>query len=70
MTVHGDEDAIVPYEHGVRLQKALEDAGVPNELVTVPGGGHGGFTNEENVRIYAAIRAFLGTHGIARTSNN
>ena len=70
MIVHGDADPTVPYQHGVRLQKALEDAGVPNELITVPGGKHGGFTDEEYVRIYAAIRSFLGTHGIATPSND
>jgi acetyl esterase/lipase len=70
MIVHGDADPIVPYQHGVRLQKALEDAGVPNEFVTVPGGGHGGFSDEENVRIYAAIRDFLGVHGIVTPSND
>ena len=70
LTVHGDGDPIVPYDHGVRLQQALDDVGVPNELVTVPGGGHGGFTDEENQRIYAAIRDFLSAHGLAtRTSN-
>ena len=70
MIVHGDADPTVPYEHGVRLQKALEEAGVPNELVTVPGGRHGGFTDDEYVRIYEAIRNFLGTHGIVTPSND
>ena len=70
LTIHGDADPIVPYEHGVRLQQALDEAGVPNELVTVPEGGHGGFTDEQNVRIYAAIRAFLGTHGLPAPTSN
>ena len=70
LIVHGDADPTVPYQHGVRLQKALKDAGVPNELVTVPGGGHGGFTHEENMRIYEAIRDFLGTHGLTTPTSN
>ena len=64
LTIHGDADAIVPYDHGTRLHEALDEAGVPNELVTIEGGGHGGFSAEENQRIYAAIRAFLGKHGL------
>jgi dipeptidyl aminopeptidase/acylaminoacyl peptidase len=64
LTVHGEADPIVPYAHGVRLHQALAEAGVPNELVTVPGGGHGGFTDAESVRIHASIREFLRTHGV------
>lgn len=64
LTVHGESDPIVPYAHGVRLHQALAEIGVPNELVTVPGGGHGGFTDAESVRIYASIREFLRTHGV------
>jgi acetyl esterase/lipase len=62
ITVHGDADPTVPYTQALRLQAALEKAGVPNQLVTVPNGGHGGFSVEENLRIYAAIRAFLDKH--------
>jgi acetyl esterase/lipase len=63
-TVHGDDDPTVPYEHAVRLHKALAEAGVPNELLTVPGGKHGKFEKEENVRILHAVAAFLRGHGI------
>jgi len=62
LTIHGDADSIVPYAHGVRLHKALDVAGVPNQLLTVAGGGHGGFSVDENQEIYAAIRAFLHAH--------
>ena len=65
LTVHGDSDPIVPYSHGMRLHEALEEASVPNELVTVPGGGHGGFTTAESERIYSAIREFLEKHGVS-----
>ena len=70
LTIHGDADPIVPYDHGVRLHEALDEAGVPNELVTVPGGGHGGFTDAENVRIYTAIRDFLSTHSVLTATSN
>ena len=70
LTVHGDADPIVPYAHGVRLHQALQEAGVPNELVTVPGGGHGGFTDAESERIYTAIRDFLRTHDVLKDTSN
>jgi acetyl esterase/lipase len=59
LMIQGDADPTVPYAHSVRLHEALDKAGVPNELVTVPGGKHGGFTVEENVKNYTAIRSFL-----------
>ena len=62
ITIHGDADPVVPYQHGVMLHEALDRAGVANELVTVPGGGHGGFSKQEMVRVYAAIRSFLDQH--------
>jgi acetyl esterase/lipase len=64
MTIHGDADRVVPYQHAVRLHEALAKTGVPNQLLTVPKGGHGGFTPEERVRIFTAIREFLGKHGL------
>lgn len=63
-TVHGDADQLVPYTHSIRLHEALGKAGVPNEMLTVPGGGHGGFPPAELQRIAAAIRAFLAKQGI------
>jgi acetyl esterase/lipase len=68
LTIHGDADPTVPYTQAVRLGQALEKAGVPSELVTVPGGRHGGFTLEENVKIYGAIRSFLTRHGLLKRS--
>jgi acetyl esterase/lipase len=66
LTIHGDADPTVPYTQAVRLGQALEKAGVPTELLTVPGGKHGNFTFEENVKIYAAIRSFLTKHSLLR----
>jgi acetyl esterase/lipase len=59
ITIHGDKDALVPYQQSVRLHKALDAAGVPHELFTVPGANHGGFTYEQNQKAWAAVRAFL-----------
>ena len=66
VTVHGDADRIAPYRHAVRLHEALAAAGVPNRLLTIPGGDHGGFTRDQFVRSWATIREFLKEQGIAR----
>jgi dipeptidyl aminopeptidase/acylaminoacyl peptidase len=63
-TVQGDADPTVPYSHSLRLRDALNKAGVPNELVTIPGGKHGMFTAEERVRIFTALHAFLEKYGL------
>lgn len=49
---YGDIDPIVSIEHAYRLQRALEKANVPNELIIVKGGGHGwtGALQEETSR--------------------
>lgn len=62
MSIHGDADPLVPYAHSVRLHEALARAGVAHEFVTIPGGGHGGYSADEWRRAYAAIQAFLETH--------
>ena len=62
LTIHGDADPLVPYSQATRLQTALEGAGIPNTLHTVPGGGHGGFNTDETIAIYESIYRFLNQH--------
>lgn len=64
LTIHGDADPIVPYEHATRLKDKLDAAGVTNELHTVPGGGHGRFSDSETIEIYGKIFSFLARHGL------
>lgn len=64
ISIHGDKDDVVPYEQAVRLHKALNDAGVPNQLVTIHGGSHGQFNSEQLQDAYLKIRAFLKEEGI------
>ncbi|MEE2636451.1 MAG: alpha/beta hydrolase [Acidobacteriota bacterium] len=64
LTIHGDADPIVPYQHAVRLHQALDGVGVVNKLHTVPGGGHGGFSTDETLEIYETILGFLKQHGL------
>ncbi|MBI5470994.1 MAG: alpha/beta hydrolase [Ignavibacteriae bacterium] len=63
-TIHGDEDNLVPYSHAERLHKALDKAGVPNKLMTVRGGKHGGFNRETLISTFVAIREFLRANNI------
>ena len=64
LTIHGDKDAFVPYDHGVRLHKALDEAGVVNQLYPVKGGKHGGYTKEQKQEIYGVIKDFLKNQGL------
>lgn len=68
LTIHGDADALVPYSHAVRLHEALTKARVRNQLFTVPRGGHGGFSAEQQLKAFEAIRAFLASAGITALS--
>jgi dipeptidyl aminopeptidase/acylaminoacyl peptidase len=40
MLVHGDQDTNVPVGESIRAHVALKSAGVPTELVLLPGEGH------------------------------
>jgi len=59
ITVHGDQDDVVPYSHAVQLHEALNKAGVVNQLYTIKGGGHGQFKDEDNRKAYDAVWQFL-----------
>jgi acetyl esterase/lipase len=64
LTLHGDADQAVPYQQSVDLHRALSRAGVPNELVTIPGGAHGRhtWTDADTLRVQRAIENFLGRY--------
>ena len=64
LTIHGDADPTVPYQHAITLHEKLEELGVSNVLHTVPGGGHGGFNREQTLAIFETIRRFLSQHGL------
>lgn len=42
LIVHGEKDPVVPADQSVRLQAALEKAGVKSQLIVIPGAKHGG----------------------------
>ena len=47
LCIHGTDDQLVPYDQSTKLDRACEQAGVECLLLTVEGGGHGGFRNPE-----------------------
>ena len=65
LTIHGDQDPTVPYEHGAKLTKALNDVGADVEMITVPGGKHGQ-PQEQFDAMYPQIFAFLTKRGILK----
>jgi acetyl esterase/lipase len=59
ITIHGEDDDVVPYSQAARLHQALANAGVKNELVTISGGKHGFFTDKDTLAAYDKIWRFL-----------
>lgn len=57
--VHGDADPVVPYQHSVVLHEKLKALGVFTKFITVPGGKHGGFDNQQKEMVFQNIGAFL-----------
>jgi len=41
LLIHGDADALIPFQQSVAMEATLRKAGVPAKLVNVPGGVHG-----------------------------
>lgn len=66
LTIHGDADPTVPYQHGVQLHEELSKVGVSNQLHTVPGGRHGGFNHTETIAIFETIQEFLSGNGLLK----
>ena len=66
LTIHGDADPTVPYQHGVQLHEELNKVGVSNQLHTVPGGRHGGFNRTETIAIFETIQEFLSGNGLLK----
>jgi acetyl esterase/lipase len=58
LTIHGDADQTVPYQHAVNLTKALRDAGADATLLTVPQGRHG-FPKAKTDEMYEHVWEFL-----------
>jgi acetyl esterase/lipase len=59
LIIHGDSDPVVPYPQSQHLHADLDRANVPNELYTVPHGGHGMFGAGADVEAYRHVWEFL-----------
>jgi acetyl esterase/lipase len=68
--IHGDADPTIPYTQSVELQAKLQSIGVKNKFLTVPGGGHGGFTDAYNTQMETEVIAFLSEVDNLQTSTS
>jgi dipeptidyl aminopeptidase/acylaminoacyl peptidase len=59
LIIHGDSDPVVPYSQSQRLHDELDKVNAPNELYTVPHGGHGMFGAAADVEAYRRVWEFL-----------
>ncbi len=65
LLLHGDKDTDVPYEQSVMMAEKLARSGVKNELITIPGGGHGfdrRYPEPEIAKALDRVLAFLRQH--------
>jgi acetyl esterase/lipase len=58
LTLHGDADKTVPYEHGAQLTRDLKAAGADAQLITVEQAGHG-FPKAKLEELFPHIFQFL-----------
>jgi len=64
LIIHGTEDPLVPIEQSRQLYRKLKNAGVPAELIEVPGGKHGNFLRfgQESRNLIAKMIEFFDRH--------
>jgi acetyl esterase/lipase len=61
LLIHGDKDELVPIDHSHSILKAMQEAGVPCELLTIEGAGHA-FPGEAGKRAAKARLAWFASH--------
>jgi len=64
ISIHGDQDPVVPIKQSILLHRALDKVQVKNRLLTVKGRKHGDFDEKELAGLYADIWKFLKEVGI------
>lgn len=65
LLVHGRDDTVVPMEQSVIMQRALEKAGNPAEMVVMSGEDHWLSRGETRLRMLNAVTTFLEKHNPA-----
>lgn len=59
LLIHGDADPVAPYDQSKRMAAALKKAGKVHTFETLPGEGHGGWSQENLKLILSKSIAFL-----------
>ena len=57
----------MPFAQAVKLHAALDRAGVANQLITIRGLMHGGFSWQELIDSFGAIKTFLNKNNVFET---
>jgi acetyl esterase len=52
LLIHGTEDLHVPYEQSLLMREAVNEVGAQCDLITVQGGGHGGWDSDPTLKGY------------------
>ncbi len=65
LTIHGNADETVPYDHAIQLTKGLRDVHADAEMIAVANGEHG-FPMEKMNQLYPQIFEFLRRRGILK----
>ena len=66
LTIHGEDDSVVPHEQALTFHARLDELGNVHELRSMPGGTHAGFTDAQFQEAFSAIFAFLDEVGLGR----
>lgn len=70
ISIHGDQDPQVPYDHATRLHSSLDRYHVKNKLLTVPRGAHGSFGVEIIRNAFEQVFEFLSELGVPIQEDN
>ncbi|MEL6390674.1 MAG: alpha/beta hydrolase [Bacteroidota bacterium] len=62
LTIQGDQDKFTPYSQAIYLHELLDQAKVENKLLTLYGGRHLDFTEDQFQLIFKTIFEFINTH--------
>jgi dipeptidyl aminopeptidase/acylaminoacyl peptidase len=62
LLIHGTDDYVVPIAQSRAMKKALDQAGMPTELVELEREGHSGWSDDSEKLALATIDAFLWKH--------
>lgn len=62
LTIHGTRDQVVPFDQAVVLHERLGALGIRNELLSLEGGTHAGFTDAQFGQAFTAMLEFVETN--------